>query len=242
MTAGVVAGAARLADRIGITSSDPALLAQALVHGSYLHEHPDAARGNNERLEFLGDSVVNLVISEALYARHPDDDEGELSARRAAIVSTQGLASLALRIGLGEDLLLGEGEHQRGGRTRPSVLASTFEAVAGAVFLSSGYARTRTWLVRLAGPELRNEASLKSLKSPKSRLQELIQQERRERPAYHVVETSGPDHERSFLVEVRLGDVVLGTGSGASLRVAETAAASRALEALAGPGPDPCLS
>ena len=118
-----------VAERLGLPVRDLALLEQALVHSSWLHEHPDAAPGHNERLEFLGDAVVNLAISEALYARHPDDDEGILSARRAAIVSATGLATLAERIDLGTFLSLGEGEAARPGPQRPSILASAFEAL-----------------------------------------------------------------------------------------------------------------
>src|SRR4026208_2063269 len=138
-------------ERLGLPVRDVDFIEQALVHSSWLHEHPDEARGHNERLEFLGDAVVNLTISEALYARHPDDDEGYLSARRAAIVSTTGLARLAGRIELGEALLLGEGEAQRSGRRRPSLLASTFEAVAGALYLDLGFETVREWLIGLAG-------------------------------------------------------------------------------------------
>ena len=129
------------AERLGLPVRDLDLLEQALVHSSWLHEHPDAARGHNERLEFLGDAVVNLTISEALYARHPYDDEGALSARRAAIVSTVGLARLAGRIDLGQAVLLGQGESQRSGRRRPSLLASSFEALVGALYLDLGFER-----------------------------------------------------------------------------------------------------
>src|SRR5512141_901450 len=147
-----------LTERLGLPIRDRALLEQALVHSSWLHEHPDAARGHNERLEFLGDAVANLSISEALYARHPNDDEGALSARRAAIVSTTGLARLAGRIELGSYLLLGEGESQRSGRRRPSLLASSFEALAGALYLDLGFDAVRDWLVGIAEPELVAEA------------------------------------------------------------------------------------
>ncbi len=119
------------ATRLGVPIRDQGLLEQALIHASWLHEHPDEAAGQNERLEFLGDAVVSLIISEALYARHPEDDEGDLSARRAAIVSTTGLARLANRIDLGSVLMLGEGESRRSGRRRPTLLASSFEALAG---------------------------------------------------------------------------------------------------------------
>ena len=146
-TAGHMRPAEAFAERLGIAVRDLDLLEQALVHSSWHHEHRDGARGHNERLEFLGDAVVNLAISEALYARHPGDDEGYLSARRAAIVSTVGLARLAGRIDLGAYLMLGEGEAQRSGRRRPSLLASTFEAVAGALYLDLGFPQRS----RLAG-------------------------------------------------------------------------------------------
>ncbi len=227
-----MSAAADLAARIGLEVRDLELLSRALVHSSYLHEHPDAAPGHNERLEFLGDAVVNLAISEAVYARHPDEDEGLLSARRAAIVSTVGLARLANRIDLGRHLLLGEGEAQRGGRLRPSLLASAFEAVSGAIYLDLGYGPTREWLLRLAAPELDAEAPATTLKSPKSRLQEYTQRRTGTRPSYRVLEASGPDHEKTFRVEVVVDGQVLGAGEGPSRRVAETAAAAEALERL----------
>jgi ribonuclease III len=224
--------AASLAARLGLDVGDEDLLHQALVHSSYLHEHPDVAATHNERLEFLGDAVVSLVIGGAAYAAHPFDDEGSLSARRAAIVSTTGLARLADRIDLGSVLLLGEGESTRGGRRRPSILASGFEAVCGALFLDLGFERTREWLVRLAGPELSDEASAASLKSPKSRLQEHTQRTSGERPHYRVLDATGPDHDKTFRIDVVVGGRVLGSGVGPSRRVAETAAAVEALETL----------
>jgi len=227
-----VGSAAALARRLGLRIRDPDLLDQALVHSSYLHEHPEAARGHNERLEFLGDAVVNLAISEVLFERHPGDDEGLLSARRAAIVSTIGLSRLAGRVELGDSLLLGEGEAARGGRRRPSLLASAFEAVAGALYLDLGWRATRDWVVRLAAPELEHIAPAGSLKSPKSRLQEHTQRTSGGRPTYRVLDASGPDHEKVFRIEVEVDGVVLGRGEGPSRRIAETAAATQALEAL----------
>jgi ribonuclease-3 len=220
------------AERLGLPVRDLDLLEQALVHSSWLHEHPDAARGHNERLEFLGDAVVNLTISEALYVRHPDDDEGVLSARRAAIVSTVGLARLAGRIELGQAVLLGQGESQRSGRRRPSLLASSFEALVGALYLDLGFERVRAWLVALATPELDLDAPIGSLKSPKSRLQEYTQRRSGERPEYRLLDASGPDHEKSFRIEVWVGGEVLGVGAGSSRREAETAAAAEAIERL----------
>jgi ribonuclease-3 len=215
---------------LGLPVRDLDLLEQALVHSSWLHEHPDAARGHNERLEFLGDVVVNLTISEALFLRHPDDDEGALSARRAAIVSTTGLARLAGRIGLGADVLLGEGESQRSARRRPSLLASSFEALTGALYLDLGYELVRDWLIGLASPELELEAPILSLKSPKSRLQEYTQRRSGARPEYRLLEATGPDHEKSFRIEVWVDGEMLGVGEGASRRIAETAAAAQAIE------------
>ncbi len=229
------------AARLGLPVRDFDLLEQALVHSSWHHEHPDVVVGHNERLEFLGDAVVNLAISEALYTRHPEDDEGYLSARRAAIVSTTGLARLAGRLDLGESLLLGEGEAQRSGRRRPSLLASTFEAVAGALYLDLGFAWVSDWVVGLAGPELVAEAPIGALKSPKSRLQEYTQRRSGDRPSYRLLDATGPDHEKSFRIEVWVDGELLGVGEGPSRRTAETAAAAQAIERIranAGPGLD----
>jgi ribonuclease-3 len=224
--------AAALAERLGLPVRDLDLLQQALIHSSYLHEHRDLAVGHNERLEFLGDSVVSLAISDALYRRHPDDDEGVLSARRASIVSTAGLARLAGRLSLGEYLLLGEGESQRGGRRRPALLASAFEAVVGALYLDLGFEAAGAFVVSLAMPELTSHRPLGALKSPKSRLQEFTQRLSGERPQYHLVDATGPDHEKMFVVEVAVSGRVIGVGEGRSRRLAETAAAARAIEML----------
>lgn len=221
-----------LAARLLLPVRNLDLLEQALVHSSWHHEHRDGAPGHNERLEFLGDAAVNLAISEALYLRHPGDDEGYLSARRAAIVSTVGLARLASRIDLGGFLLLGEGEAQRSGRRRPSLLASTFEAVAGAIYLDLGLEAVRDWLVALAEPELGAEAPIGTLKSPKSRLQEYTQRRSGDRPAYRLLGATGPDHEKSFRIEVWVDGTVLGEGEGPSRRVAETAAADQAIKRI----------
>jgi ribonuclease-3 len=224
--------AAALIERLGLPVRDLDLLQQALIHSSYLHEHRDLAAGHNERLEFLGDSVVSLAISDALYRRHPDDDEGVLSARRASIVSTAGLARLAHRLELGEYLLLGEGESQRGGRRRPALLASAFEALVGALYLDLGYGAASGFVTALATPELTSDRPLGALKSPKSRLQEYTQRLSGERPQYRLIDAVGPDHAKIFRVEVWVGGRVVGVGQGHSRRVAETEAAAHGIEAL----------
>ena len=221
-----------LAESLGLPIRNRDLLEQALVHSSWLHEHPDPARGHNERLEFLGDAVVNLAVSEALFRRHPGDDEGVLSARRAAIVSTPGLARLAARLELGDFLLLGEGESQRGGRVRPSLLASTFEAVVGAIYLDLGWEAARDWIQSTSVEELTADQGISSLKSPKSRLQEHTQRTSGDRPVYRLLEAVGPDHEKHFRIEVVVDGRALGVGEGPSRRIAETSAAAEALEVI----------
>ena len=221
-----------LAEQLGLSIGDRRLLAQALTHSSWLHEHPTEAAGHNERLELLGDAVINLAVSEALYARHPDDDEGVLSARRAAIVSSVGLAEIASRLDLGAFLLLGEGEVARLGPQRPSIMASGLEAVAGALFLDLGWDTTRDWVIQITAPELDLGLEPALLKSPKSRLQEATQRTSLGRPAYRVLEAAGPDHDKLFRVEVEVGGEILGLGVGRSRRIAETAAAAEAVEVL----------
>ena len=227
------ADAAQLADRLGIRFADFGLLQQALIHSSYTNEQAEPTP-SNERLEFLGDAVVALVVSEALFARHPDADEGELTTRRAAIVSAAGLAAVARRLDLGEFVVLGQGATLSGERARNSILAGAFEAVTGAVYIEHGIDRTREWLLQLLAPELEAELPLDRLKAPKSRLQELAYAETGRPPHYRLVSAEGPHHARLYEVEVSIGGRVLGQGSGRNRREAETGAANQALGALTG--------
>lgn len=224
--------AGELAARLGLPVRDRALYERALIHGSFTNEHPDDPIGSNERLEFLGDAVVSLVISEALYTRHPDEDEGALTARRAALVSTAALARLAERIHLDDLVVLGQGAERTGERRRPSVLAAAFEAVSGAVYLDQGFAVVRDWLTGLVADELDADVAVASLKSPKSRLQEMSYVREGIAPTYRMVSASGPDHAKQYVVEVLVGDRVLGRGEGGNRRDAETEAAAHALAAL----------
>ena len=228
------------AARVGLPVRDPRLLAEALVHASYVNEHPEAELQSNARLEFLGDAVISLAISEALFDRHPDEDEGALTARRAALVSTTSLARLARDIGLDADLVLGQGAERSGERRRNSVLAAAFEAVVGAASLDVGLEATRAWLLGLVAGEIDAGVPLESLQSPKSRLQELSYGRHGQAPAYQVVSAQGPDHLRHYVVEVSVAGEVLGRGEGANRRVAETEAAARAIAAIeAGEHPGP---
>jgi ribonuclease-3 len=237
----VPAPAGDLAAKLGVTFADPRLLEQALIHSSYVNEHAEPGVAANERLEFLGDAVLSLIISEALWSRHPDEPEGLLTTRRAAIVSATGLARIADRLGLGRYIVLGQGAERSGERWRGSVLASTFEALVAAVYLDQGFAAVRDLVTAVVAEELEASAPPLTLKSPKSQLQELSYGQYGRPPTYRVLTVSGPDHAREYRVEVVLSGRVLGEGAGRNRREAETEAAARALVALAEEplGPDP---
>jgi ribonuclease-3 len=226
-----VAPARQLADRLGLSFTDYGLLEQALVHSSYVHEQPSVG-ASNERLEFLGDAVISLVVSEALWERYPDDDEGSLTTRRAAIVSARGLSRIALRLELGSYLQLGLGATSADERSRKSVLAATFEAVCGAIYLELGWARTKRWLRKIAELELAETSVLDELKPPKSVLQERSYQQTGRAPHYQLLSDEGPPHARHYVVEARVGGRTLGHGEGRSRREAETEAARDAIAAL----------
>lgn len=222
-----------LAERLGIVPRAPALISQAFVHSSFFNENPTLVTGHNERLEFYGDAVIGLAVSRLLYERYPHEDEGFLTARRAALVNRDALASLALELGLDHHLRLGRGEAEAGGATRPSVLAAAFEALAGALSLSEGHERTEAILSRLFERRLAalGEGEVPP-KSAKSRLQEWTQRHLGTKPIYHVVSTSGPAHEQRFSVAVQLDGRAIGHGFGSSRQRAEERAAAEALTAL----------
>jgi ribonuclease III len=226
-----MAPAEELAERLGLEFSDLTLLNQSLIHSSYLHEQPSAEK-SNERLEFLGDSVIGLIISEALWQRYPDDDEGSLTTRRAAIVSARGLSRICQRLELADFLSLGLGAAAAGERQRKSVLAALFEAVTGAIYLEFGLDRTRHWLLEVAEPELSESPTLEALKPAKSVLQELSYARTGRAPHYRLVSDDGPAHARHYVVEAVVGGEVLGHGTGRSRREAETEAAGEAVTAL----------
>ncbi|HEY8135676.1 MAG TPA: ribonuclease III [Candidatus Limnocylindrales bacterium] len=220
-----------LASRLGLPFSDFTFLEQALVHSSYVHEQPSVG-ASNERLEFLGDAVISVIVSEALFERYPDDDEGSLTTRRAAIVSARGLSRIAQRLELGSYLLLGLGASSADERSRKSVLAATFEAVCGAVYLEFGLARTKRWLRKVAEPELAAQGAVDDLKPAKSVLQERAYAKTGRAPHYELLSDDGPPHARHYVVEVRIGGLAMGRGEGRSRREAETEAATLALVAL----------
>lgn len=225
-----MANLAALQESLGVFFNDPSRLEQALVHSSYINENPNSAPASNERLEFLGDAVLGLVITEKLYHDLPDAAEGEMTKLRAALVSRDTLARVAGAIRLGDYLYLGKGEEASGGRSKTANLAGALEAVMAAISLDQSPATTKNSILRLFQPELEKVISQGAGVNYKSQLQELIQARGQPTPVYYVIEIKGPDHDRRFTVEVRVGDTVLGQGAGKNKKLAETEAARSALE------------
>ncbi|HEY8448847.1 MAG TPA: ribonuclease III [Bacillota bacterium] len=220
--------AGELVELIGRPPRDPALFELALTHPSFAHEARDDG-AHNERLEFLGDAVLDLIVAEVLYRRHPDLPEGDLSRLRAAVVCAPTLARIARRLGLGEHLRLGQGEEASGGRNRTSVLANALEAFLGALYLSEGLEAARAFVDRHFAGELEDAAAGRLVEDFKTRLQEITQERFGTEPEYRVVREEGPDHAKTFHVQVRLRDEVLGAGSGRNKKEAEQEAARDAL-------------
>jgi ribonuclease-3 len=213
----------------GYRFKDPTLFATALTHSSYLHEHPDAEIEDFERLEFLGDAVVDLVIGELLYRSRPDATEGELTAMRAQLVSGPPLSQLAQRLGLPERARLGRGEAETGGRQRVGLGASLYESVLGAVYVDGGFDAAREFVLRTMKDTI-VAAAEQPRRSPKTILQEWAQGQGLPLPSYDVAEMSGPEHAREFLVDVTVGELHA-RGAGHSKREAQENAASALLAA-----------
>ena len=227
-----MADSAALQQTLGVSFNDVSLLEQALVHSSYINENSGFVPTSNERFEFLGDAVLGLIVAEKLYQDFPHFTEGEMTKFRAALVRQDTLARLARAIGLGDHLYLGKGEEASGGRYKPANLAAALEAVIAAIFLDQGSSTARDFILRLLGAELEKVVNQGPEVDYKSELQQLIQAREQQTPTYHVVEATGPDHGKIFTVEVRLGETMLGRGSGKSKKAAEAEAAHSALEQL----------
>lgn len=220
-----------LQKNIGITFTDPELLKLAFIHRSYLNEVKHM-HTSNERLEFLGDSVLSLLTSHFLYKTYPEYPEGTLTNIRSSLVKTTSLSDIARLLRLGDLLFLSHGEEASGGRTNQSLLADVFEALLGAMYLDQGIETARLFLAKYLFPNAEGIIATKSYIDYKSLLQELIQQDSRISPTYHVLKSEGPDHARTFWVEARAGGAVLGSGSGKSKQEAEQEAALAALEKM----------
>jgi ribonuclease-3 len=216
-------GLAALERKLGVQFRDRDLLQQALTHRSFAHEHAGDGALDNERLEFLGDAVLELIAADVLYRRDPEAGEGSLTLDRAAVVSTGPLAVAARRIDLGEYLRVGRGVEKTGGRDLDSLLANALEAVIGAIYLDSGMETAAAVFDRLGG------APVEGAINHKGRLQELTQADAEGVPVYKVIEATGPGHRRRYRVEVCLAGVRLGVGEGSTRRAAEQAAAKEAI-------------
>jgi ribonuclease III len=220
---------ADLSRRLGLPFSNVALLTRALTHRSYVNENPDSQE-DNERLEFLGDAVLDFIVGAWVYNRFPEMREGELTKIRSAIVRNDQLAIFARRLNLGPALRLGRGEFASGGGQRDGLLGSLFEAVVGALFLDAGLGAVETFVAPLL--EEAYEFILDEIHDPKSQLQEWAQSEKLGTPQYVTVSSSGPDHAKVFEVEVRIQGMAYGRGHGSSKHVAARIAAQAALESL----------
>ncbi len=213
---------------IGYNFKDAELLKVALTHSSYANEHKSQKMPCNERLEFLGDSVLSIVVSEYIFKNCPDFPEGELTKLRASLVCEESLFEFAKKINLGSYLLLSRGEHHNKGAHRPSILSDAFEALIAAIFLDGGKNPAEKFILRFVVPEIKNYKKHPA-KDYKTTLQEIIQKNPGEQLEYVLVKESGPDHNKHFVVEVHLNSNVIGRGGGKSKKQAEQQAAREAL-------------
>lgn len=226
---------AKLEKVIGLNFRNKGLLLRALTHSSYAYEHPQKGLADNEVLEFLGDSVVGLVLADFFCATYPDLSEGELSKYKSAAASTLSLSQFAQKIKLDKYILLGKGEERSGGRRKRTILAGVFEAVAGAVYLDQGYEAAKGLLLPLLKKSYKKVDSRKFLiNNYKSALQEHFQKENLPAPVYKTLTSIGPDHKKTFIVEVCLGHYPLAKAKGFSKKNAEQRAAEIALRSLLG--------
>jgi len=220
----------KLQKDLAIDFNDLLLLQQAFVHRSYVNENPDFVMATNERLEFLGDAFLGYVSADTLYRQYANLSEGEMTKLRSALVCQANLAQISLHLELGDYLYLGQGEERSGGRSKSRNLACVLEALIGAMLIDRGIDVTRRFVTELFGDSLRQAIEEGIATDYKSRLQELVQARRLDRPTYRLVEENGPDHDKRFWVEVVVDEQVLGRGCGRSKQLAEKDAAKQALE------------
>ena len=221
----------RLEKKIGYCFQGGELLSRALHHRSFVNEMPDENVKDNERLEFLGDAVLNLIIGHLLMVQYPDLKEGELSRMRAGLVNESQLAAVARRIDLGGFLQLGKGEILSNGHEKNSILADAFEAILGAVYLDGGFQKVFEVIRAHFSKKIKAISALSAQKDYKSRLQELVQSTRHITPKYRIVQVSGPDHDKTFTMQISIGELTV-DGEGKSKKAAEQDAARKALSLL----------
>ena len=211
--------------------TNPELLKQALLHRSYLNEHPEIKLEHNERLEFLGDAVLELVVTDYLFHKYPSRDEGELTAFRAALVNAETLSDVASKLGVNQHLLLSKGEQKDNGRARQNILANTFEAIVGALYLDQGYEAAKIFITKHLLSLTDTIVANNLWQDSKSLFQEKAQEIANVTPVYHVISEIGPDHEKIFTVGVYLNNDFVAEGRGLSKQRAEQEAARAGLSA-----------
>lgn len=219
-------------DALGVKFSDKKLLVLALTHQSFINEHLEDSEDSNERLEFLGDSIVGMVVADRMYTGAPELPEGDLTVRRSQVVRRETLAIAANTIGLGEWLVMGKGEAAAGGASRASNLADAFEAVVGAVYVDRGYTQAKAFVIRWLGKHVDTALNAETRKDPKSLLQEHLQGQGSKPPRYRLVSESGPPSEIVFTMEVVIDSEPIASGTGSRKIDAEREAAGRALQLL----------
>lgn len=217
--------------KLGVTFSDISLLEQALTHRSYLNENREESNGHNERLEFLGDAVLELATTDRLYRKYPSAPEGELTAYRAALVNTLSLASISEELGLNDYIRLSKGESRDVGRARQFILANAVEAIIGALYLDKGYSVAEKFVATYFYPKLDEIIEKRLWQDAKSLFQEKAQEKVSITPEYNVVSEEGPDHDKTFTIAAFLGDLEIARGTGLSKQEAEQSAARAGLAA-----------
>ncbi len=216
---------------VGVTFSDPAHLLTAVTHRSYLNEHREAKQDHNERYEFLGDAVLELVVTDFLFNKYPEKPEGELTAIRAALVNTMSIAEASAKLGINDFLLLSKGEERDTGRARQYILANAFESIIGAVYLDQGYDAAKEFIAANLFDRTEVIVAKRLWQDAKSRFQELSQEHAGVTPSYETLGQSGPDHDRLFTVGVFLGSEKIAEGKGRSKQEAEQSAAEAGMRA-----------
>tara|TARA_B100000745_G_scaffold300564_1_gene255360 strand:- start:46568 stop:47257 length:690 start_codon:yes stop_codon:yes gene_type:complete len=216
--------------RVGCVFNDKQLIQTAFTHRSYVNENRDVATEHNERLEFLGDAVLELVITDFLFTKYKDRPEGELTAFRAALVNTVSISESASSLGMNDFLLLSKGEEKDTGRARQYILANTFEAFIGALYLDQGYDAARTFIAQTLFPKIDEIVERRLWQDPKSYFQEKVQEEFSVTPSYKMVKEAGPDHDKKFIAAAYINTESVAQGEGRSKQEAEQAAAQKAIE------------
>lgn len=217
-------------ERMGVRFSDKKLLTQAFTHRSYINENPRTGVDHNERLEFLGDAVLELVVTDYLYKKYPDQDEGELTAYRSALVNAVIIADIAMELGMNEFLLLSKGESKDNGKARQYILANTYEAYVGSLYLDQGYEACDLFIQKSLLPRIDTIVAQKLWRDSKSLIQEKAQEYVGMTPSYKVLSEAGPDHDKRFTIGIFFGTELIAQGKGKSKQEAEQSAAALALE------------